>query len=168
MNFYQLLLPTFPCPGRVLVASSSMESSPRSGSRAYPGSFQVTTTVKVLDHMRFGAHPLRMEPLFPIAHWLSHLQALLVYRKPDMHKTRHSGCASFQCKTPGEPNVGFGTLVSQRECLQFWLSFCSWFIYLWLWVLTILCPCPSYPSHWGSYFISSAVEKSFLPVSSFS
>ena len=49
------------------------------------GLFKLLSLCEALEYVKSGAHPLRAEPLFPAPLWLSHMQAPLVYTKPDMH-----------------------------------------------------------------------------------
>ena len=52
-----------------------------------------------------------------------------------------------------------------REHLWLCLSFHLWVTYPGTWVLAVLCVFPSYPSHWGSFFVSSIVVWKLFSVS---
>ena len=67
-----------------------------------------------------------------------------------------------------EPYLGVRTLTPWEELLQLWLSSHLWVVCLVVCVLTMLCLCPSYPSHCNSFFISSCAKSFFGSVWSFS
>ena len=69
----------------------------------------------------------------------------------------------FLVQDPGdaEPNVRLRPLSFCGETLQLWLSSFLCIAYLGMWVLTILCLSPSYPSLCGFVFISLGVKNLF-------
>ena len=66
----------------------------------------------------------------------------------------------------GEPDVGLRPLVPGGKILQLFLSPHLWITYLKVWVLTILCLCPSY-LYYNSSLMSLVLENLVLVFRSF-
>ena len=75
---------------------------PRSASQFDPGSFLIPASALVSQSMRDFVCALYDQSLFPIATWLSRMQAL------EEFKARYSGGSSSQSRTPrlGQPMLG--------------------------------------------------------------
>lgn len=103
----------------------------------------------VLKHVRFFMRCIRTESLFPTALQLFHTQAPLAFH------VRHSRGSSSWCRTPRLKSLMWGldpSLLWETLCNYDYPPVC------WLWILTIPCLHPSYPSHRGSFFIYFVME----------
>ena len=100
-------------------------------------------------------HPLRAESLFPKAFQLSQYVILAD------HQSHTFWGLIFLLQDPlaREPNVGLGPLPPWGGTLHLLLFSHLWVAYTGVWVLTILCLHPSYPTHCSSFFIPLIVEN---------
>ena len=136
----------------------------RSASGSYPGSFQFTASVLGLGSCEILHEPFKGGNLCFLQPSNSPIFYSCWPSKPEVLEAflPYAGCLGW------EPYLGVRTLTPWEELLQLWLSSHLWVVCLVVCVLTMLCLCPSYPSHCNSFFISSCAKSFFGSVWSFS